>query len=100
MPTRKHVLDLVEQRVFDPITRAALVDRTVLDSFLTAELEELASQEQFTAFFAVYHDPLLRTTTGGREYLLPKDFPENTGESVGKFQPHCSEVHHARRTGD
>ena len=77
MPTRKHVLDLVEQRVFDPITRAAPVDRTVLDSFLTAELEELASREQFTAYFAVYHDPLLRTTTGGREYLLPKDFPEN-----------------------
>ncbi len=77
-------LDLIEQEVQDPETRASLPDRRILLKWFSRELSRLSSFEEWD-FLAVRQAPLLTTTTGKANYRLPDEFPTNFVQSYDDF---------------
>ena len=77
-------LDLIEQEIIDPETRAALPDRRILLKWLSRELTRLSSLDEWD-FLAVRNDPIATLTEGKRNYRLPDEFPTNFLQSFDEF---------------
>ena len=71
-----YILDQVEQRLRDPVTRASPVKRPRLLEVLEAELNSIIQANNFPNL-ARHAAPIVRATPGRKQYDLPSDFPEN-----------------------